>query len=166
MPIQAPAPIALHPASWQADRSELERIRRQVFVLEQGVAESEEWDEHDPHCRHVLARLQNCDAVGTGRLDPVGKIGRIAVLAEHRGKGVGAAIVMHLIEQARIDGLGEVHLYAQVSALGFYEKLGFHAVGPEFDEVGIPHRRMNRVVGMGHEQRVGLRSVEKDPHDT
>jgi predicted GNAT family N-acyltransferase len=167
LPMASPDPVAisLHPAAWQADRVALESIRRQVFVVEQGVPEAEEWDERDPLCRHVVARLENCDVVGTGRLDPVGKIGRIAVLDEYRGKGVGAAIVMYLIEQAHRDGLGEVYLYAQVSALGFYKKLGFSPVGPEFDEVGIPHRRMNRAVGMANEQRVGFRSVEKDPHD-
>ena len=87
-------------ARWPADRPALERIRRQVFVEEQGIPENEEFDSEDAACIHVLARL-NRDPVGTGRLNPAGKIARIAVVAGHRGRGtVGRrrrALVAHAV---------------------------------------------------------------------
>ena len=87
------------------------------------------------------------DAVGTGRLEPTGKIGRVAVLPQYRGTGAGVAVMRRLVELAGGRGFTEVYLNAQTYARGFYERLGFRAEGPEFDEVGIPHQRMRRSVG-------------------
>jgi predicted GNAT family N-acyltransferase len=64
-------------------------VRRAVFIIEQGIAESDEWDSADVQCVHALALTAKRDAVGTGRLEPTGKIGRLAVLAEFRGLGLG-----------------------------------------------------------------------------
>lgn len=147
----APPEFTLRPASWTGDRAAIEAVRRAVFIVEQGVPEHEEWDAADPTCLHVLALGQKRDAVGTGRLEPTGKIGRVAVLHQYRGGGVGGAIVGHLVSLAIGLGLTRVYLHAQATALGFYERLGFRAEGPEFDEVGIPHRRMS----LGIEQRDG-----------
>jgi predicted GNAT family N-acyltransferase len=158
-----PPGITLADASWTCDRAGLERVRRAVFIEEQRVPEHEEWDEADAVSRHVLALDAKRDAVGTGRLDPTGKIGRVAVLPQYRGSGVGAAIVAHLVTLAETLGLAEVHLNAQVDALGFYERLGFRAEGPEFDEVGIPHRRMRRRVGRTDEQRAGIGGHTEHP---
>ncbi|MFO1407468.1 MAG: GNAT family N-acetyltransferase [Steroidobacteraceae bacterium] len=138
-----PAGLLLVPATWAADRDELMSVRRAVFVIEQRIAESEEIDEYDPSCVHVVARLGD-RAVGTGRLAPSGKIGRVAVLRDHRGLGIGVAVVRHLVNQATELGLAQVYLHAQADSVGFYERLGFNAEGPIFDEVGIPHRRMRR----------------------
>jgi predicted GNAT family N-acyltransferase len=132
-------------ADWDADREILERIRRTVFIEEQGVPEADEWDGEDPACVHVLARL-NREPVGTGRLNPAGKIGRIAVYAGLRGRGVGALILRRLLEEARRRGIRETCLHAQVQATAFYEKLGFSREGGEFDEAGILHVRMTRVL--------------------
>jgi predicted GNAT family N-acyltransferase len=117
-------------------------VRRAVFIREQYVPEEEEWDSADPVCIHALARAANRDAVGTGRLDPLGKIGRLAVLAGHRGYGVGDRLLQWLIETAARTRLREVYLHAQTQALPFYERRGFVAEGAQFDEVGIPHQRM------------------------
>jgi predicted GNAT family N-acyltransferase len=155
--------IALTEASWQRDRALMERVRRAVFIEEQRVPEQEEWDDRDAVSRHVVALDAKRDAVGTGRLDPTGKIGRVAVLPQYRGSGVGADIVRHLVELAERLGLTEVHLNAQVDALGFYERLGFRAEGPEFGEVGIPHRRMRRRVGKADEQRSGQGRHDQHP---
>jgi len=149
------AGTTLEPARWQHDRPRIERVRRAVFIKEQGIPEHEEWDDSDPVCWHVLAVGPNRDVVGTGRLDPAGKIGRVAVLPQYRGTGVGAAIVSHLVRLAGKQGLAQVYLNAQTSALGFYERLGFRADGPEFDEVGIPHRRMRQRIGKTDEQQAG-----------
>ena len=132
-------------AGWGADRAALEAIRRRVFIEEQRIPESEEWDGKDAVSTHVLARL-NRDPVGTGRLEPAGKIGRIAVLAGVRGRGIGTRILLRLLEEARRQGIREPYLHAQVQAVPFYEKLGFSREGGEFDEAGIPHVRMSLVL--------------------
>ena len=135
---------AVYAASWQHDREAIERIRRAVFIEEQGIPEADEWDTADPVSLHVLAGESKCDAVGTGRLEPTGKLGRVAVLPQYRGSGVGSRIVAYLVNQATVLGFAQVYLHAQASAVAFYERLGFQVDGPEFDEVGIPHRRMRQ----------------------
>jgi predicted GNAT family N-acyltransferase len=132
-------------ADWDADRSALVRIRRAVFVDEQQIAETDEWDAEDPGSVHVLALL-NRDPVGTGRLNPAGKIGRIAVLARMRGQGIGTRILLRLLTEARRQGIREPYLHAQVQAVSFYEALGFSQAGDAFDEAGIPHVRMSLVL--------------------
>jgi predicted GNAT family N-acyltransferase len=132
-------------ADWAVDRRELERIRRTVFIEEQRIPEPDEWDDEDADSVHVLARL-NRDPVGTGRLNAAGKIGRIAVLAGQRGRGIGTLILRRLLEEARRLGIREPYLHAQVQAMPFYEKLGFERRGGEFDEAGIPHVRMSLVL--------------------
>jgi len=132
-------------ADWEADRSVLESIRRAVFIEEQRIPESDEWDDEDATSVHVLARL-NRDPVGTGRLNAAGKIGRIAVLAGQRGRGIGTLILSRLLDEARRLGIREPYLHAQVQAMPFYEKLGFERKGGEFDEAGIPHVRMSLVL--------------------
>ena len=138
-------------ATWMEDSAQIQHVRRTVFIEEQRIDEREEWDALDPVVTHVLARSAapsaKRDAVGTGRLEPTGKIGRVAVLPQYRGTGAGVAIMRRLLELAAERGFDEVYLNAQVSAAGFYERLGFRADGPEFDEVGIPHQRMRRAVG-------------------
>jgi predicted GNAT family N-acyltransferase len=129
------------PASWAADRILLQQIRRTVFIEEQQVPESDEWDDDDTVSSHVLVRL-NREPVGTGRLNPAGKIGRIAVIAGARGRGIGALILRSLLDEARRRGIRRPYLHAQLQALPFYEKLGFRSEGGLFDEAGIPHVRM------------------------
>src|SRR5580765_1948505 len=95
----------LERARWADDQPRIERVRRAVFIEEQGIPEADEWDDSDPLCWHVLAVATNRDVVGTGRLDPAGKIGRVAVLPQYRGTGVGAAIVSRLVGLAAEQGL-------------------------------------------------------------
>ncbi len=132
-------------ANWDSDRPVLERIRREVFVREQQIPESSEWDDEDRASVHVIARL-NRDPVGTGRMNPAGKIGRIAVFAGLRGRGIGTLILSRLLDEARRLGIREPYLHAQVQAMPFYEKLGFASEGDVFDEAGILHVRMTLVL--------------------
>lgn len=134
--------VALRPASWQHDRPYLQHVRRRVFIEEQGVPERDEWDAADAVSWHVLAIDGKRDAVGTGRLEPCGKIGRVAVVDRFRGQGVGQAIMRCLVNHATDSGFEAVYLHAQTAVAGFYRRLGFRAEGPVFDEVGIPHVRM------------------------
>jgi predicted GNAT family N-acyltransferase len=130
---------------WVTDRPALQEIRRAVFIDEQQVAESEEWDDDDPVSVHALATL-NREPVGTGRLNPAGKIGRIAVVAGMRGRGIGATILRLLLQEAHRRGLREPYLHAQLQAVPFYEKFGFTSEGEVFDEAGIPHVRMKHAL--------------------
>ncbi|WP_460064594.1 GNAT family N-acetyltransferase [Streptomyces sp. YKOK-I1] len=132
-------------------------VRKEVFVREQGVPEDLEYDEHDAGAVHVLAVRADGTPLGTGRLLfgaaaadrtggdlAVGSLGRLAVAREARGLGVGVALVRAVEEAARARGLTAVDLHAQTQALGFYERLGYAAYGPEELEAGIPHRSMRR----------------------
>ncbi|MBY8876591.1 GNAT family N-acetyltransferase [Actinacidiphila acidipaludis] len=132
--------------------SAVHAIRHEVFVVEQDVPPEVEWDGKDDRAVHVLA-----EGVGTGRLllgeDAAGKnggdpelavLGRLAVLRSARGAGHGARLVRALEDEARRLGLRGVYLEAQVHAIPFYEKLGYTAYGPEFQDAGIAHRAMKR----------------------
>ena len=131
-------------ADWSRDdqREALLGLRDTVFIQEQGVPEQRERDGLDVDCWHVLARDEAGQPIGCGRLSPAHKIGRMAVLADWRGQGVGAALLRELISRARTQGWPEVALDAQVSALGFYERAGFVAHGGEFEDAGMAHRAM------------------------
>ena len=141
----AAAHIECIAAAWETERLTLERIRREVFVHEQGIPESDEWDDEDATSVHILANL-NREQVGTGRLNRAGKIGRIAVLPGLRGRGIGSLILDRLLDEARRLGIREPCLHAQVQAVPFYERLGFERMGEVFDEAGIPHVRMSLVL--------------------
>jgi predicted GNAT family N-acyltransferase len=132
-------PFLIRSASWQADRARLEYVRRQVFIIEQKIPESEEWDDADENSSHVLAFSKKRDVVGTGRLEPTGKIARLAVVGEYRGQGVGSAMLIRLVEEARQRGFDQVYLHAQTHALNFYKKFGFVSDEEIFSEGGIPH---------------------------
>ncbi|WP_320776227.1 GNAT family N-acetyltransferase [Streptomyces sp. CRN 30] len=142
-----------------SDREACFAVRKEVFVAEQGVPEDIEYDAYDAGAVHVLAVRADGVPLGTGRLltgtaaagktggDPaVGSLGRLAVNRAARGLGVGAALVRAIEDAARGRGLTAVDLHAQTQALGFYERLGYEAYGPEFSDADIPHRAMRRVL--------------------
>ncbi|WP_104202482.1 GNAT family N-acetyltransferase [Billgrantia saliphila] len=133
--------IEIREGSWAELGAEASEIRRIVFIEEQQVPLEEEWDGRDDECRHFLAWHRE-KALGTARLLPDGHIGRVAVLEEARGVGIGAALMQAAIESARRLGHAQVELAAQTHALAFYENLGFTAVGDTFMDAGIPHRNM------------------------
>jgi ElaA protein len=120
-------------------------LRRTVFIEEQGVSEADEVDDKDDEAIHLLATL-NGKPVGSARLlvmGETGKIGRVCVLVEARGTGLGAQLMQAAVTRFRsVPGVTKVKLGAQTHALGFYERLGFTAIGDEFDDAGIPHREM------------------------
>ncbi len=123
---------------------EIREIRRRVFIQEQGVSPANEFDDTDREAVHFLAWLDG-SAVGTARLygeGAVARIGRVAVLAPARSRGVGIAIMEHALAEARRLGYDEVVLHAQTRVREFYERLGFQAEGDEYEEEGIPHVSM------------------------
>ena len=122
-------------------------LRRAVFIEEQGVSEAEEWDGLDDGAIHLLA-FRDGAAVGTARIltsGDTGKIGRVCILPGARGTGLGAALILAALDALRArPGIARARLGAQTHAIGFYEKLGFSAFGPIYDDAGIPHRDMIR----------------------
>ena len=123
-------------------------LRRTVFIEEQAVPEDLEVDGLDDEALHLLAMLDG-HPVGTARLllkGDTGKIGRVAVLRELRGQGIGAALIRAAVEELRQRGLSRAKLGSQVHAIPFYEGLGFVAEGPVYDDAGIPHRDMTRAL--------------------
>ncbi|MCA1769701.1 MAG: GNAT family N-acetyltransferase [Halomonas sp.] len=133
--------LTIHEGSWEALGESASEIRQIVFIEEQRVPFAEEWDGRDDDCRHFLALLDGAP-VGTARLLSDAHIGRVAVLAEARGSGIGAALMLAAIETARRENYPAVELAAQTHALTFYERLGFTAFGDQFLDAGIPHRNM------------------------
>lgn len=139
----------IRPVSSAADRDAAYAVRRIVFQDEQGVPPELEFDAHDDTAFHVIAVVDD-HVVGTGRLvihDDHAKIGRMAVLRAARTSGIGRALLDALTAEAARRGVARVVLHAQVQAIGFYERSGFTIIGDEFDEAGIPHRRMERPLG-------------------
>lgn len=124
------------------NREALYAVRWTVFVAEQGIDAAVEFDADDAHCQHVLARDDAGQAIGCGRLARDGRIGRLAVLENWRGKGVGGALLRGLIDLARNQGLNQVYVHAQTNVLVWYQKQGFITAGETFIEAGIEHRLM------------------------
>ncbi|HZT43723.1 MAG TPA: GNAT family N-acetyltransferase [Chthonomonadaceae bacterium] len=134
------------------ERAAVFAVRMVVFVEEQAVPPEEELDALDVTATHFLARLKLPQAgdplgiVGAARLvdkgGSVGKIGRVAVLREHRGRGVGVLLMRVAEEAARAQGMTRVVLDAQCQAIPFYERLGYTAEGDVFLDAGIEHRLM------------------------
>ena len=119
-------------------------IRIRVFVREQRVPAEIELDTDDQRAIHFLA-ISSGRAVGTARVvirHGEAKIGRMAVLKSYRRKGVGAALLKRTILAAKKLHARRIYLNAQVAVTGFYERMGFRAVGSVFDEAGITHRKM------------------------
>ncbi|MEU9074197.1 GNAT family N-acetyltransferase [Kitasatospora sp. NPDC004745] len=151
--------VTVRVAEGEADLALVHGVRRAVFIVEQGIPEDEEWDDLDPTSEHLLAVGADGTPLGTARLihgeqalkltgGVEGRVllGRLAVVAAARGTGLGADLVRAIEAAALARGAREVELHAQVQALGFYERLGYAAEGPVYQDGGIPHRTMTRVL--------------------
>ncbi len=134
-------------AAWQTDAELLRAIRHEVFVVEQSVPASLEFEGDDDQYRHVIAIGLDNDPIGTGRISSTGKIGRMAVLKTARGQGVGSAILRELMQLAATLGIENLTLSSQLHALPFYRRHGFVEFGDIFLEASIAHRRMKRSTG-------------------
>ncbi|SFJ66705.1 GNAT family N-acetyltransferase [Jannaschia pohangensis] len=121
-------------------------IRAEVFIEGQGVSLADEVDGRDPDCLHWL--MTDAEGpVATLRVLPIdadrAKVQRVAVLARARGRGLGALLMRFVLSDLQLQGFSRITLGAQVDVIGFYERLGFAAHGPVYDDAGIPHRDMD-----------------------
>ncbi len=144
------AVLELRTGGWSELGPDAQRVRTAVFVEEQGIAREDEWDAADAGCLHAVAYNRLGQPVATARLLPtqagVAKLGRMAVHRVLRGTGVGRSLVRALTQAAQTRGDHCLRLSAQRSAQGFYQRLGFEAVGQPYDDVGIPHIDMQRLL--------------------
>ena len=127
---------------WDTLRDDAQRLRVEVFVIEQGVPIELEWDEGDTVSIHAVAYDDDNEPVATGRLLPDGHIGRMAVSKSLRGQGIGSLVLGTLLKEARRQGHTRLVLHAQVTARAFYVRHGFIAEGDDFMEAGMAHVRM------------------------
>lgn len=134
--------INITTGTWATLKESAQHIRYQVFVIEQNIPIDLEWDEMDAVSVHAVAYDQMNRAMGTGRLLPDGHIGRMAVLASDRNKGVGGVLLTSLMEVAKARGDAVVMLNAQVQVAAFYNRYGFVPDGGVYMEAGIPHLPM------------------------
>ncbi len=136
------------------ERAAVFAVRMIVFVEEQAVPPEEELDALDLTALHFLARRADLppddpeSVVAAARLldkgGGVGKVGRVAVLGAHRGRGVGSLLMRFIEETARAQGFTRLSLDAQCQAIPFYERLGYGAEGEIFLDANIEHRRMHK----------------------
>lgn len=131
-------------ADYALEHARLHAVRATVFIDEQQVPAELERDALDPLSFHVLALDQDGRPLGAARLTPERRIGRMAVLASERGRGIGEAMLAELVAEARRREWPEVTLNSQLHALPFYARAGFVPSGPAFVEAGIGHREMHR----------------------
>lgn len=123
----------------------LKNIRTEVFIKEQHVPPELEWDEFDEDATHVLA-YYNDIPVGTARLLNNAHIGRMAVLKDYRGLGVGKKMLEFLITLAHKMDMGTIELSAQKHAVEFYKKQGFSVCSDQYLDAGIPHFTMKYTI--------------------
>lgn len=136
-----PSEVRVERIDWRLGESLLTAIRRKVFIDEQGIPESVELDGQDPRANHYVAMIGS-KPVGTARQLGDGRIGRLAVLASHRRRGIGTALMRTVIADAQRLGVANIYLHAQTDSLDFYQTLGFTPVGEPFTEAEKPHQAM------------------------
>jgi len=141
------APV--RPARSEREREAALALRTAVFCGEQGVPRELELDERDIEALHLVAVSESDGVVGTCRLVCVGNtamLGRMAVAAPWRRRGIGAALIAEAIAAARAAGAERVSLHAQRAAVGLYTAAGFSIQGAPFQEAGIEHVAMERAL--------------------
>jgi len=129
---------------WEKAQPHAAPLRFAIFVGEQNVPPGIELDAMDEASLHAVAFDAEGKPIGTGRLLPEGRIGRMAVVKEWRRRGVGADLLEALLDEARRRGIAEVTLSAQLQAAEFYRAHGFVAEGKVYEEAGILHQSMRR----------------------
>jgi predicted GNAT family N-acyltransferase len=137
--------VKITQVTWADAEIFLRAVRTPVFIEEQNVAPDFEWDELDASAVHLLAVLNN-QPIACLRIIDYHKIGRMAVLKEWRGMGLGAVILLEAVDMCKAHGSKRVYLSAQTHAIGFYAKTGFKVTSDEYCDVHIPHVDMQLVL--------------------
>lgn len=132
---------------WIETSEEIKTVRQKVFIVEQHFETRMIEDHHDNYCHHILVRNRQNKVVACGRLNPDGRIGRIAVLMNYRCRGIGTAILDKLIAIAQQTQIPSLSLNAETELSQFYNQQKFRPVGPVFMKQGVPYQRMSKRLG-------------------
>ena len=124
--------------TWASHQLQLRAVRTPVFIEEQAVTPEFEWDAIDASAVHLLTCL-NHEPIACLRIIDYKKIGRMAVLKQYRGNGLGAALLLEAVAICKAHGTKQITLSAQTHAISFYEKAGFKQVSGVYCDVDIPH---------------------------
>ena len=131
-------------AKWIDDHTQLKNIREQVFIQEQKVTPELEWDGMDENAMHFLV-FNDKAAIGCARAIVIKdhmQLGRMAVLKEYRGQGIGSALLEKAMTIAKLNQLSAIYISAQCHAIDFYKKFGFEVTSDIYLDAEIPHRDM------------------------
>lgn len=141
-PIKPKPSIQILQVDWEQAKKVLSAIRTEVFIVEQRVPPQLEWDGLDQSAKHLLALDGDGEPIGCARIIAPGSIGRMAVIANRRGQGIGRTLLNAAITLCKQHGWTKIVLSAQTYAIPFYEKSGFTIISEEYMDAGIPHRDM------------------------
>lgn len=135
---------------WVESDSELEaafKVRKQVFVTEQGIPEDIELDDRENEALHMVVQ-DGAKVIGTARVmfldNGQAKLERMAILKPYRRQGIGSKVIAFINEELRNRQVKQVILHAMYSVVAFYQHCGFETSGPTFWEAGIKHIKMQR----------------------
>ena len=129
---------------WIDGLSQLKNIREKVFIQEQKVTPQLEWDGMDEKAIHFLV-FNDKAAIGCARAIVIKdhmQLGRMAVLKEYRGQGIGSALIEKAMTTAKLNQLSAIYISAQCHAIDFYKKFGFEVTSDIYLDAEIPHRDM------------------------
>ncbi|MFM9834943.1 MAG: GNAT family N-acetyltransferase [Methylophilaceae bacterium] len=133
--------------SWHSpNQVMLKALREAVFIKEQHVPLHIEWDEHDQDAIHLLAFDHSGQAIACARILKIGRVGRMAVLREWRGKGLGLALLDEAIKICKSLGIQNVSISSQTHAIAFYQKAGFTVTSEAYIDANIWHVDMQRAI--------------------
>jgi len=156
--------VNIRVTSFEESEEDVRFVRDTVFGDEQKVRRNLDWDGMDAKCIHVIATDNRRNPIGTGRMQPDGRIGRLAVLKSWRNRGIGGRMLEALVKAACSLDKDEVYLHAQLPAVPFYQKRGFEKEGEEFIEAGIHHINMTRSIQQAYGDTLPklVRSADSD----
>ena len=129
---------------WIDEYELLTMIREKVFIEEQKVTSQLEWDGMDENAMHFLV-FKDEEAIGCARAVVIKnymQLGRMAVLKEYRGQGIGSALLEKAIVTAKLNQISSIHISAQCYAIDFYLKFGFKVMSDIYLDAEILHRDM------------------------
>ena len=129
---------------WSTAAGDIMEIRKRVFVIEQRFEKEILCDNRDDNSYHILVNNNHGDPIACGRLCPNGRIGRIAVLMNYRGRGIGTEVLGKLVDIAEKIGIPSLSLNVETDLSPFYDQQKFHADGPVYMKQGVPHQRMTK----------------------
>lgn len=139
--------IKFQPVNWASAGAEIIGVRRKVFVVERRFDKKMLFDSFDLESFHLVASNSGEQIIGCGRLTRDGRLGRIAVLIDQRGKGIGTMILGRLIKIAEQNQIKNISLNTERDLVNFYQQQSFAETGPVYMKQGVPYQHMIKHLG-------------------